>query len=82
MAYDKACLIMTQEAKDFIKEVYGSLSAWLTAQIEAQVREQKISPIIESGTNPCGFLAGEPAETEDDAEGDHEHPPDDPWDEV
>ena len=38
MAYDKACLIMTQEAKDFIKEVYGSLSAWLTAQIEAQVR--------------------------------------------
>lgn len=82
MAYDKACLIMTQEAKDFIKEVYGSLSAWLTAQIEAQVREQKISPIIESGTNPCGFLAGEPAETEDNAEGDHEHPPDDPWDEV
>lgn len=42
-AYDKAVQIMTQEAADYIDEVYGDLSAWLTAQIEAQVRAAKTS---------------------------------------
>ena len=78
MAYDKACLIMTQEAKDFISSVYGSFSAWLTMQIEAQVRMQKETPIIEYSGNPCGFLAAgeeeaEEAEAEEIAE---DHPPD------
>ena len=76
LAYDKASLIITQEAKDFIASVYGSFSAWLTMQIEAQVRMQKETPIVEYSGNPCGFLAAgeeEEAEAEEIAE---DHPPD------
>ena len=76
LAYDKASLIITQEAKDFIASVYGSFSAWLTMQIEAQVRMQKETPIVEYSGNPCGFLASgeeEEAEAEEIAE---DHPPD------
>lgn len=40
-SYDTAVQIMRQEAKDFIATAYGSLSAWLTTQIEAQVKTQK-----------------------------------------
>lgn len=40
-SYDTAVQIMSQEAKDFIAMAYGSLSNWLTAQIEAQVKNQK-----------------------------------------
>ena len=40
-SYETAINIMTQEAKDFIATAYGSLSAWLTTQIEAQVKNQK-----------------------------------------
>lgn len=40
-SYDTAVSIMTQEAKDFISEAYGSLSGWLTVQIEAQVKNEK-----------------------------------------
>lgn len=40
-AYDTAVQIMTQEAADYIDQVYGSISDWLTAQIEAQVKAQK-----------------------------------------
>lgn len=40
-AYDTAVQIMTQEAADYIEQVYGGISDWLTAQIEAQVRKQK-----------------------------------------
>lgn len=77
LAYDKASLIITQEAKDFITSVYGSFSAWLTMQIEAQVRMQKETPIVEYNGNPCGFLAAgeeeaEEAEAEEIAE---DHPP-------
>lgn len=79
MAYDRACLIMTQEAKDFITEVYGSFSEWLTSQIEAQVREQKSTPIVESGGNPCGFLCEPEEEPEEEAGEIGEHPPDDDY---
>ena len=41
-SYDTAVALMTQEAADYIEKVYGSVANWLTAQIEAQVREQKI----------------------------------------
>lgn len=41
MCYDTAVHLMTQEAADYIAEAYGSLSLWLSAQIEAQVKEQK-----------------------------------------
>lgn len=40
-AYETAVAIMTQEAKDFIATAYGSLSGWLTARIEAQVKAEK-----------------------------------------
>lgn len=40
-SYDTAVQIMTQEAADYIDQVYGSISDWLTAQIEAQVRASK-----------------------------------------
>lgn len=40
-AYDTAVQIMTQEAANYIDQVYGSISDWLTAQIEAQVKAQK-----------------------------------------
>ncbi|MCD8308868.1 MAG: hypothetical protein LUD19_03355 [Clostridia bacterium] len=40
-SYETAIAIMSQETKDFIASAYGSLSEWLTAQIEAQVKTQK-----------------------------------------
>ena len=40
-AYETAVAIMTQEANDFIATAYGSLSGWLTARIEAQVKAEK-----------------------------------------
>ena len=41
MCYDTALQLMKQEAADYIAEAYGSLSLWLSAQIEAQVKDQK-----------------------------------------
>lgn len=40
-AFDTAKMLMTGEAIRYIQEAYGSLTTWLTAQIEAEVREQK-----------------------------------------
>lgn len=40
-SFDTAVTIMTQEAKDFIETAYGSLTDWLTAQIEAKVNMSK-----------------------------------------
>lgn len=40
-SYDTAKQLLTQEAADYIEMAYGSLQEWLTAQIEAQVKESK-----------------------------------------
>ncbi len=80
LAYDKASLIIAQETKDFIADIYGSFSAWLTMQIEAQVRMQKETPIVEYSGNPCGFLTPGEEKTEEGEEDEEEiaedHPPD------
>ncbi len=44
-SFDTAVSIMTQETKDFIENAYGSLTEWLTAQIEAQVKSNKSEKI-------------------------------------
>ena len=43
-AYDTAFTIITQDSADYIAKAYGSVSKWLTAQIEVQVRSQKLNP--------------------------------------
>ncbi|MBQ4121568.1 MAG: hypothetical protein IJD35_06095 [Clostridia bacterium] len=43
-SFDTAMSIMTQEAKDFIEKAYGSLTDWLTTQIEAKVKVNKSAP--------------------------------------
>ncbi len=43
-SFDTAVSIMTQEAKDFIEDAYGSLTDWLTTQIEAKVNVNKSAP--------------------------------------
>lgn len=45
-SYQTAISIMSQEAKDFIAQAYGSLSEWLTTQIEAQVKNQKTGTLL------------------------------------
>lgn len=40
-AIEKAMEILSQEAKDFIRSMYGNLTNYLTAKIEAEVRQQK-----------------------------------------
>lgn len=41
MAIDKVMEILSQEARDFIRKMYGNLTNYLTAKIEAEVRTQK-----------------------------------------
>ena len=43
LAYDTAFELMSQDAANFIDKAYGSVSAWLTAQIEAEVQRRKNS---------------------------------------
>lgn len=38
-----AAAILSTEAAEFIEEVYGDVTAYLTVRIEAEVREQKLS---------------------------------------
>ena len=42
-AMDMAMEILSQEARDFIRKMYGNLTNYLTARIEAEVRLQKNS---------------------------------------
>ncbi len=42
MAKSEAMRLLTQEAKDFIANAYGSLEQYLEGRIEAEVRNQKM----------------------------------------
>lgn len=41
MTYDAVVSILADDAKDYIVEVYGDLTAYLTTKIEAEVKAQK-----------------------------------------
>lgn len=41
MTYDAVISILADDAKDYIVEVYGDLTAYLTTKIEAEVKAQK-----------------------------------------
>lgn len=52
MAVDKAVSLLTEEAMNFLGEAYGDLTAYLAANIEAEVHRQKqtmiLSPVWEA----------------------------------
>ncbi len=43
--------MITQSAKEIITEAYGDFNTWITAQIEATVKETKMIPLAQ-GTTP------------------------------
>lgn len=45
-AMDMVMEILSQEARDFIRKMYGNLTNYLTARIEAEVRQQKNMTLI------------------------------------
>lgn len=53
-ALEKAKALLTEEAKAFLEEAYGDLSAYLEAKIEAEVKKQKkeepVAGILVEGT--------------------------------
>lgn len=42
--YDAVMLILTDDAKDYLAEAYGDLTAYITMKIEAEVNMSKIIP--------------------------------------
>lgn len=47
LTYDAVMAVLTDEAKKYLSEIYGDLSAYITAKIEAEVNLSKIVPIAE-----------------------------------
>lgn len=43
--YDAVMLVLTDDAKDYLAEVYGDLTAYITMKIEAEVNISKIVPV-------------------------------------
>lgn len=41
-SYETALSIMSAEARDLIDELYGDIQTWLTAKIEAAVKQEKM----------------------------------------
>lgn len=42
--YDAVMLVLTDDAKDYLTEAYGDLTAYITMKIEAEVNMSKIIP--------------------------------------
>ena len=42
--YDAVMLVLTDDAKDYLAEAYGDLTAYITMKIEAEVNMSKIIP--------------------------------------
>ena len=43
--YDAIMLVLTDDAKEYLTEVYGDLTAYITMKIESQVNTNKITPV-------------------------------------
>lgn len=43
--YDAVMLVLTDDAKDYLVEAYGDLTAYITMKIEAEVNMSKIIPV-------------------------------------
>ena len=43
--YDAVMLVLTDDAKDYLAEAYGDLTAYITMKIEAEVNMSKIIPV-------------------------------------
>ena len=43
--YDAIMLVLTDDAKEYLTEVYGDLTAYITMKIESQVNINKITPV-------------------------------------
>lgn len=43
--YDAVMLVLTDDAKDYLAEAYGDLTAYITIKIEAEVNMSKIIPV-------------------------------------
>ena len=42
LTFDAVMLVLTDEAKDYLTEIYGDLTAYITSKIEAEVNMNKI----------------------------------------
>lgn len=45
--YDAVMLVLTDDAKEYLAEAYGDLTAYITMKIEAEVNISKIIPTVE-----------------------------------
>ena len=45
LTYNAVMAILTEEAKDYLTAIYGDLTAYITAKIEAEVNISKIVPV-------------------------------------
>lgn len=45
LTYDAVMAVLTEEAKKCLSEIYGNLTAYITAKIEAEVNLSKIVPV-------------------------------------
>lgn len=43
--YDAVMLVLTDDAKEYLAEAYGDLTAYITMKIEAEVNKSKIIPV-------------------------------------
>ena len=47
LTYDAVMAVLTNEAKEYLTAIYGDLTAYITAKIEAEVNLSKIVPAME-----------------------------------
>jgi hypothetical protein len=45
LTYNAVMAVLTNEAKNYLTELYGDLTAYITAKIEAEVNISKIVPV-------------------------------------
>lgn len=45
LTYNAVIAVLTDEAKDYLTEIYGDLTAYITTKIEAEVNLSKIVPV-------------------------------------
>lgn len=45
LTYDAVMAVLTDEAKEYLTAIYGDLTAYITAKIEAEVNISKIVPV-------------------------------------
>ena len=45
LTFNAVMAVLTDDAKDYLTEIYGDLTAYITTQIEAEVNISKIAPI-------------------------------------